>query len=429
MSKFGPIILPAFVLSAMLLLFAGCGDEDDGDGAGRSSAQLAAETVDCNVTTNSIRTQGAAGLTYEASIAEQGAEEWCSFDLMSSGQAAVTRTAGEVGHTIFLYLRKNTDDRDRTASVRVDFSDGYSASFTLTQRAYSASAGYDRSWGEQPFYSVDDDYIHKTYYTTLSDGRQVRNYSVCYDKGRHVSRWVAYPLHKTYWTGRSYQVGSSTQGRTDAWAYDDSQTEYQSGRPYYRVTGRNVTQPAIAESDQQYIFSGYGAGGYQRGHMLASAARYNTWTTNAQTFYATNMMPQNGSLNGGKWANLENEERTWAGTGRYDTLYVVTGASFKDSKTIPNRNGAIAVPTHCWKVMLQARKGFRDKPIAECSADELRAIGFVFTNDAAGASTTLRQAARTVSEVEELSGFEFFRNLSPEAAVVKERFAPEEWGL
>ena len=107
----------------------------------------------------------------------------------------------------------------------------------------------------------------------------------------------------------------------------------------------------------------------------------------------------------------------------------MTGASFKSSKSISNANGPIAVPSHCWKVMVQARKEFRDKPISECTADELRAIGFIYPNDASADGMTLGDAAYSVREVEEFTGFEFFHNLSADGAAVKERLVLSDWGI
>lgn len=65
---------------------------------------------------------------------------------------------------------------------------------------------------------------------------------------------------------------------------------------------------------------------------------------------------------------------------------MVTGTEFLTDKTIDNRNGPIAVPSHCWKVMLRQR-GNENRPISDFSADELKAVGFLFTNDSDGAAT------------------------------------------
>lgn len=426
MLKLKPISWPYLIITALLVLFTGCGKDDGADGVKPSLARLDAETVNYFTTTNRIATQGAAGLRYEASIRVEGDTQWCSFDLFPP-TGAVTEKSGEVGTSIFLSLRENTTEENRTATITVTFSDNYTTTLTMTQLAYSSTALYDRQWGEQPAYREGGNYIYKTYHTKFYNGNPVRNYSICYGPDKHVSYWVAYPLHSSYTRVSNYPVGTKTPGRTDAWAYDDTQTEYMSSSPYYRALGRTVTQPPIAEGDQQYIIRSYGAGGYQRGHMLPSAARYNNWNSNAQTFYATNMMPQYGNFNGGIWGTLESKARGWAGSNSNDTLFVVTGTLFKDTKTISNNNGPIAVPSHCWKVMLRVRNGSGKKQIGECSATELKAIAFIFSNDAAGAATTLREAACSVSDIEELTGFRFFRNLSPDAVAVKESYQFSDW--
>ena len=79
-------------MSAMLVLFAGCGDKDDG-GDKESLATLVAETVSSSTTTNKISTQGPSGITFEATIVSQGGDaEWCSFDLNKQ----VSQLQGEV---------------------------------------------------------------------------------------------------------------------------------------------------------------------------------------------------------------------------------------------------------------------------------------------------------------------------------------------
>ena len=106
---------------------------------------------------------------------------------------------------------------------------------------------------------------------------------------------------------------------------------------------------------------------------------------------------------------------------------VVTGAAFKSTKTIDNANGPIAVPSHCWKVLLRQR-GNQNRQISQFKADELKAIGFVFTNDDAGAATSIESAVRSVKEIEELTGFKFFRNLDPAVAdAVKSQKNLADW--
>ncbi len=408
MLKIKQIGMLLVTMSAMLVLFAGCGDKDDG-GDKESLATLVAETVSSSTTTNKISTQGPSGITFEATIVSQGGDaEWCSFDLNKQ----VSSAGGNVGDPAYLYLDKNNSDDDRTARIDVTYTNGYSTSLTLTQRA-AGFIDYDRSWGEQPEYRSDDAYIYKTYYATFVSnqffpGGKLRNYSVCYDVDRHISHWVAYPIFK-----KVYET--PVLSRVNDFNYDP-----------------NDQLPVIPTRDQQYIGTGgngrgYGAWGYDRGHMLPQASRYNNYEPNRMTYYGTNMMPQNSTLNQNIWASLEGKVRGWGGLQTYDTLYVVTGAAFKSTKTIDNANGPIAVPSHCWKVLLRQR-GNQNRQISQFKADELKTIGFVFTNDDAGAATSIESAVRSVKEIEELTGFKFFRNLDPAVAdAVKSQKNLADW--
>lgn len=408
MLKIRQIGMLLVTMSAMLVLFAGCGDKDDG-GDKESLATLVAETVSSSTTTNKISTQGPSGITFEATIVSQGGDaEWCSFDLNKQ----VSSAGGNVGDPAYLYLDKNNSDDDRTARIDVTYTNGYSTSLTLTQRA-AGFIDYGRSWGEQPEYRPDDAYIYKTYYATFVSnqffpGGKLRNYSVCYDVDRHISHWVAYPIFK-----KVYET--PVLRRVNDFNYDP-----------------NDQLPVIPTRDQQYIGTGgngrgYGAWGYDRGHMLPQASRYNNYEPNRMTYYGTNMMPQNSTLNQNIWASLEGKVRGWGGLQTYDTLYVVTGAAFKSTKTIDNANGPIAVPSHCWKVLLRQR-GNQNRQISQFKADELKAIGFVFTNDDAGAATSIESAVRSVKEIEELTGFKFFRNLDPAVAdAVKSQKNLADW--
>ena len=408
MLKIKQIGMLLVTMSAMLVLFAGCGDKDDG-GDKESLATLVAETVSSSTTTNKISTQGPSGITFEATIVSQGGDaEWCSFDLNKQ----VSSAGGNVGDPAYLYLDKNNSDDDRTARIDVTYTNGYSTSLTLTQRA-AGFIDYDRSWGEQPEYRSDDAYIYKTYYATFVSnqffpGGKLRNYSVCYDVDRHISHWVAYPIFK-----KVYET--PVLSRVNDFNYDP-----------------NDQLPVIPTRDQQYIGTGgngrgYGAWGYDRGHMLPQASRYNNYEPNRMTYYGTNMMPQNSTLNQNIWASLEGKVRGWGGLQTYDTLYVVTGAAFKSTKTIDNANGPIAVPSHCWKVLLR-QWGNQNRQISQFKADELKAIGFVFTNDDAGAATSIESAVRSVKEIEELTGFKFFRNLDPAVAdAVKSQKNLADW--
>ena len=68
----------------------------------------------------------------------------------------------------------------------------------------------------------------------------------------------------------------------------------------------------------------------------------------SESFSLANIVPQNGKLNRGLWADLENDVRDTVY--RYGVGYVVTGPLFvgEDINTIRNR---VMVPTHIWKAV------------------------------------------------------------------------------
>lgn len=367
-----------------------------------SNAEINSVIVSAQPTTVLGTTIGDPMLTWTLEVIEGG--DFC---------AAVKR-AGFVGQQFSLKFEANENDKERIARATVKFSDGFSKTFTLRQLVASENPDYDRAWGEQPAQKVKTSLVYKTYYTTLSNNRRVRNYSICYDLDKLVPQWVAYPVHKAY-------LGS--QNRTNAWSFDDY---------YYTSSGvakYQPTNPVIPQDKQQNIVSGAYGTGDQRGHMLPSATRLYDYNTNAQTFYATNMMPQNGDFNGGVWANLEGKVR---GKSCADTLFVVTGTLFESgSYQFTARGRKITRPSHAYKLLLRTKSGNTGEPIANItSADDLICIGFVFENNYTGANTTIPQAVVSVAEIEKRTGFKFFRNLDPKIAdKVKQQKNLSDWGF
>jgi len=141
----------------------------------------------------------------------------------------------------------------------------------------------------------------------------------------------------------------------------------------------------------------YMQSGYSRGHMCPSGD--NKWNQRAQeeSFLMTNICPQNTKLNGGDWNDLEVLCRTWAR--RYDRVYIVCGPVLRGNthKTIGRqRNRRITVPEAFYKVVLRTGK-------------HPAAIGFIYENN--GSNQPMRHAVRSVDEIEQLTGIDFFSSL------------------
>jgi len=216
-----------------------------------------------------------------------------------------------------------------------------------------------------------------------------RNYSMLYDKTQKISYWVAYPLSTSY-------IGS---GRSDAWAYD----------PYLPAS----VQPTLFRGYKEYNSN---LTGYDRGHQIPSADRVSDprnsdpkFDANMQTFYFTNMTPQVSKLNQTLWAALEDKVvRATVTGGLCDTLYVVTGAVLRTvggNETVTyahdNNNDPVAVPNYYFKVLVQ-RTG----------NSYTAGIGFWMPNTFLSATSVSSQYAKTIRQIEALTGFDFFTNLS-----------------
>ena len=395
----------------------------------KSNAEMNSLIVSAQASTISGTTVGDPMLTWELKITD--GNDYCT---------AVTKV-GFVGSSFSIKFDANDNDYERIARATITFSDGFTKSFEMRQLVATENPDYDKAWAEQPAFQQGSSLVHKTYYTTLNDNRRVRNFSICYDLDKICSRWVAYPAHNLYTSGRDYEVGGTTAGRTNAWAFDDAVTKYKASSNWstayeivstYRSdidTYDTYTLPIIPQSKQANIVGSNGFGyGYARGHMLPSADRYNTWNTNAQTCYATNIMVQDYDFNSASWGTLENKVRTKVCA---DTLYVVVGTLFENSTKINKSGRNISVPSHCFKLLLRTKSGNSKKNIADVkSADELMCIGFLFENNATGANTSLSSAAVSVAEIERRSGFKFYQNLDPSIAEkVKSQNNFSAWGF
>ncbi len=78
------------------------------------------------------------------------------------------------------------------------------------------------------------------------------------------------------------------------------------------------------------------------------------------TFFTSNISPQEHDFNSGIWNRIEQKTRYWAE--KYNDIYVVTGGILKDSdKKIGTEK--VAVPKYFYKIIL-AKSGKEHKAIA-----------------------------------------------------------------
>lgn len=159
----------------------------------------------------------------------------------------------------------------------------------------------------------------------------------------------------------------------------------------------------------------YSGSGWSKGHLIPAADAAFSSNTMAETFYFTNICPQDEVLNAGDWQYLEKRVRNWAN--RYGSVWVVTGPIVGDNRygTIGDRD--VVVPDSFYKALLIRKKN-----------GSYSAIAFVMDND--DERYYLRDCCMTVDELEALTGFDFFPALDDTIEEkVEGKIRLSDWGI
>ncbi|MDY6296750.1 MAG: DNA/RNA non-specific endonuclease [Alloprevotella sp.] len=218
---------------------------------------------------------------------------------------------------------------------------------------------------------------------TVEGKDSVMNYCFEYDRTANHTRWVAYRFDGV--------TSKTVTGRSNEWAEDPKLSKY-------------VT-----------IGAGYFSN-YNRGHICPSADRLYSVVANQQTFFTSNMSPQNGTFNAGRWAQHEKfvcelGQRCYPqSSSKYsqrfaDTLYVVKGGTIASGQTIGtsySSNGLLmVVPKYYFVALLKVKNGVYN------------AVAFRFNHEALDTDPLFNafDYAMPVRELEEKTGIDFFHNL------------------
>ena len=203
--------------------------------------------------------------------------------------------------------------------------------------------------------------VQATTETSSQDIIEYEGFTVSYNSQWRIPNWVAYEL-----------TAEETEG------------------PYSRKGKDFMADPAtsVLQADA-YDYKG---SGWSRGHM-APAADFK-WSDKAMTesFYYTNICPQDVQLNNRYWTTLENKVRSWAR--HFGRVYVVTGPIVANNST--NRIGVhgVMVPDAFFKAILAPKE------------DGWTSIAFVMLNTPE--PRQLKDCATTVNEVEKVTNLDLF---------------------
>jgi len=197
---------------------------------------------------------------------------------------------------------------------------------------------------------------------------QRTGYTVSYNNFYKTPNWVAWELTPEKLVER--------ESRTDKFLPDPDLPEHE----------------AVTTDD-------YKGAGMDRGHMCPAGDNRWHWKAMQESFYMTNICPQNHNLNRGDWKELEESCRRWAQ--EEGKIYIVCGPILYDQRhrTIGKKH-KITVPEAFFKVVLCA------------DSNPPKAIGFIYKN--ASGNHPLDSYVNTVDEVERITGIDFFPALPDE---------------
>lgn len=190
-------------------------------------------------------------------------------------------------------------------------------------------------------------------------------YSLSYIEKHEQAEWVAYELTKEHLQGE-------------------------------RVRRNDNFRPDPAVSTGSATPNDYRGSGYDRGHLCPAADMGFNAQAMDETFFMSNMSPQDRHLNHGVWRELEENTRDWAK--KFKKLYIVTGPILKNTRGSIGKQNKVSIPTAYYKVLV------------DMSEPEIKGIGYVIPNEVR--DEPLDFFAKSIDEVEKLTGINFFPQLS-----------------
>jgi endonuclease G len=147
--------------------------------------------------------------------------------------------------------------------------------------------------------------------------------------------------------------------------------------------------------------------GYDKGHLVPSASVDFSRKSNKQTFAMSNIVLQDPGLNRHAWGHLERRIREW--TDSKGKLYIITGPIYgKRNKRV----GDLYAPRQFYKIIY-------DYNTQKC-------IGFLFPNKEVS-NDKLWKHAISVQDIEEQTGYTFFKGFVHDMSEAKSKCEVEWW--
>ncbi len=213
---------------------------------------------------------------------------------------------------------------------------------------------------ETPKITLESDLLPSS---TTGEVVEHAHYSLSYSEPHEQAEWVAYTLKKEHLT------------------YDERK------RPYF------IEDPKVTSKSADW--RNYKGSGYDRGHLCPAGDRRFSEQAYNETFYTSNISPQDKYFNAGIWNRLEQKVRYWCK--KHGDLMVITGGVLQND--LPQIGGEdVDVPRAFYKIVVRSNKG-KMEPIA-------------FLIPAKETKKPLQQFIVSIDEIEAKTGIDFFHGQS-----------------
>lgn len=206
-------------------------------------------------------------------------------------------------------------------------------------------------------------------------------YTFSYDNNAEQAEWLAYELKENYIVNNDFK------------------------RPYF------IEDKLVKAKSADW--RNYKKSGYDRGHLCPAGDMEFDKNAYNDTFYTSNISPQDHDFNAGIWNRLEQKVRYWST--KYDGVYVITGGVLKKTtKTIGTES--VVVPDYFYKIV------FDD------DHNKLKAIAFLMPNKKSDAP--LYTFVVSIDQIEEMTGIDFFPKVNDDIENALEKNSGyKDWAL
>jgi|TARA_B100001057_G_C22600769_1_gene852700 endonuclease G len=218
-------------------------------------------------------------------------------------------------------------------------------------------------------------------YLPKPEGEIIRHkyYTLSYNEDHEQANWVHYRLNPTFLNGTTPRINS------------------------FKVDP-NVSTKSAELSD-------YKGSGYDRGHLAPAGDMKYSKESMIESFFMSNMSPQNPSFNRGIWRKLEEAIRRW---GKKIEIYIATAGVLNIKSLGSIGRNKVTIPSKYYKVLYSPEKNSM--------------IGFLLPN--IGSSSELKSFIVSVDSIESITGIDFFHELPDEIEnKLESEIKLKDWGF